>query len=543
MKTLITLSLLLFALGACSKADKMDRALDTSNSDPTAGEPGSDDPSGDDSSGADPQGSGDSGSETRKPSLAETRAKKEVVYWAHRTANAMTSFYDRDHGLWLNGDAWENPHAFIAFVDFMQLSNNRYHTYLVANEGMGYLAKNPNLASDSYQNTAWWALALIRTYDLLGDAVYLSTAVTLGDYLIANAWDDKTCGGGMWKDKAHSYLDASSTEVYIKVMAALHNRIASDKKYLDQALKAWNWFEKGPFNENGLIANYIQGSGGTCAPEPSKSYYAHNQGVILGAAAELYNATLDPVYIQKGLAFADKSMAILSKDGIFHDFREEACDKCTGGGSTYKGIYVRYLRELADVAQSEKLYSLLDKTAEKAWNGARSSQDLIGYHWGAAFDIGDLQRQIAALDLFNSQIVKPDPTNIALKAAVTSSTQCVEHHNPGDIVDGNGIAKWCANVGNPAPWIQMDLGAEKDFSQIKMINCGGGTEPLAWNTKDFTFSVASNPNGPFTDVAVVKGNEASFWNQKVKAKGRYLKLTIQNGGDGVARINEIIVEK
>jgi len=90
-------------------------------------------------------------------------------------------------------------------------------------------------------DTLWWGLVWVRAYDITGDNKYLEMAKVDADYCYE--YKDDVCGGGLWWTTRRDYKNAIPNELFIKLAAALHNRIPGDTKYLSQAVEVWNWFK------------------------------------------------------------------------------------------------------------------------------------------------------------------------------------------------------------------------------------------------------------------------------------------------------------
>ncbi len=98
-------------------------------------------------------------------------------------------------------------------------------------------------------DSGWWGLAWVAAYDLTGEARYLNAAQYVSDYMYT--YHDNHCGNGVWWRKQKDYKNAITNELFIKLAAALHNRIHGDTKYLSRAVEVWNWFQKS--GKNSLI--------------------------------------------------------------------------------------------------------------------------------------------------------------------------------------------------------------------------------------------------------------------------------------------------
>ncbi len=98
--------------------------------------------------------------------------------------------------------------------------------------------------------TAWLSKKLL--FVLAGDNKYLEVAKIDADY--SYMYKDDVCGGGLWWSTDKDYKNAIPNELFIKLAAALHNRIPGDTKYLNQAIEVLEWFKgTGMINEDSLI--------------------------------------------------------------------------------------------------------------------------------------------------------------------------------------------------------------------------------------------------------------------------------------------------
>ncbi|GAB7343674.1 hypothetical protein MBLNU457_1661t3 [Dothideomycetes sp. NU457] len=104
-----------------------------------------------------------------------------------------------------------------------------------------------------YDDEGWWALAWIAVYDLTRDTQYLDAAVSIFEDMYA-AYGTTPCGG-IWWDKAHTYVNAIANELFLSVAAHLANRVAGKKSYYVNIAKAeWAWFQNsGLINPENLI--------------------------------------------------------------------------------------------------------------------------------------------------------------------------------------------------------------------------------------------------------------------------------------------------
>ncbi|KAK3302057.1 glycosyl hydrolase family 76-domain-containing protein [Chaetomium strumarium] len=276
-------------------------------------------------------------------------------------------FFAPSQNIWSPGDPWwVSGVALTGIIDYMRKSNSSEYLDQVEKiihaqrvvlswwpRGLG------EFRADSTDDTGWWALAMIGMYDLTGNSTYLGIAIEDEVYMYGY-WSDNPCGGGLYVDIPKlTYKNAIANELYIKLAASLHNRIDGDTVYLPRAEKAWSWFQGSGMIGNGsnLINDGLTSrSDGTCFNN-QLPVWTYNQGVILGALVELYQATKNDTYLSTAQFIADAVLAAdttLVRDGVL---TEAGCSssssssssdesQCNSDQQAFKGIFAGNLAEL-----------------------------------------------------------------------------------------------------------------------------------------------------------------------------------------------------
>ncbi|MFI6424895.1 glycoside hydrolase family 76 protein [Promicromonospora sp. NPDC050880] len=329
-------------------------------------------------------------------------ARNDRNAWSRSTeaATALMMLWDQDTGLFETDGWWTGANALTAVVDNARISGMGSYRYAI---GQTY-DKNVNARQGQFRNeylddTGWWGLAWIAAYDLTGESRYLSTARADADHM--RAYWTGTCGGGVQWSTGIAYKNAITNELYIQLNAALHNRIPGDTTYLQRAREGWDWFRASGMINSGNLVN--DGLNDSCVNngEPTWTY---NQGVILGALAELHRATGDATLLEtaRDLADASTTSAALNPGGILREVNEG--DDCTSDGASFKGAYVRGLGKL-DVALPDRPYSAyLDRQADAVAANDRDALGMYGPHWAGPLVPVTAGHgcQHGALDLFNA---------------------------------------------------------------------------------------------------------------------------------------------
>jgi predicted alpha-1,6-mannanase (GH76 family) len=120
----------------------------------------------------------------------------------------------------------------------------------------------------------------------------------------------------------------------------------------------------------------------TCANN-GQTVYTYNQGLAVGAALELWRATGNAALLGRARQLADAAMnsPVLTRNGIL----TEACDgpstTCDDNGKQFKGIFMRYVMDLADTTGAPAYRGYAQRQADSIWQADRDPLNRIGQRW------------------------------------------------------------------------------------------------------------------------------------------------------------------
>ncbi|KAK5133085.1 hypothetical protein LTR08_008195 [Meristemomyces frigidus] len=245
--------------------------------------------------------------------------------------------------------------------------------------------------NDYYDDESWWALAWVAVYDVTENQQYLTTAESIFEDMKA-AYGTTPCGG-MWWDKANTYVNAIANELFLDVAAHLANRAANKSYYLEWAQTEWNWLKNsGMINAQNTINDGLDNA--TCKNNGG-TVWSYNQGVILGGLTELSRATNDKSYITTAKQIADAAISALTIDGILHDSCEPDCG---GDGSQFKGVFARNLQILQQYSPETRYATFLENNANSIWSNDRQGSEL-SLVWSGPFEApANASTQSSAMD-------------------------------------------------------------------------------------------------------------------------------------------------
>jgi predicted alpha-1,6-mannanase (GH76 family) len=308
---------------------------------------------------------------------------------ARAAAAVLVAGYDYDTAYW-KSSWWNSAVALTTVEDYAQRTgDHRYdwiinHTYTVDKVPFpaGARSSDPidgDFISRAIDDTEWWALAWIQAYDLTHQKKYLDEAVTIADY-DNGFWDTSSCGGGIWWDRERTYKNAITNGLYLRLVAALHNRIPGDTAWLARTREVSAWYlGSGMINSAGLVND---GLTSTCQNNGS-TVWTYNQGLAIGGLVEAWRATHDPADLATARHLADAALSSsLVRDGVL----AESCDAltvptCDDNQKQFKGIFTRYLGDLAGVTHSPAYRTFLQHQSDTLWADDRTSDNQLGEIW------------------------------------------------------------------------------------------------------------------------------------------------------------------
>ncbi|KAK5664066.1 hypothetical protein OQA88_280 [Cercophora sp. LCS_1] len=326
----------------------------------------------------------------------------------------MNSFYHQSEGRWSPEVAWWlNGYALQDLLDFMYKTGCRKymeqakHIIEVQKAPLSWWPQgNGSFRADSTDDTAWWALAMVRMFDITKDKQYLDLAV-LDEAYMYNYWSVEDCNGGMVQDIRHNiYKNAIANELYMLLATELHNR-TGEAAYLKKAKVSWEWFQgSGMINSDHLINDGLAKNDEEVCFNNKGPTWTYNQGVILGALTELWRATKETSYLTSAREIADAVIAsnVLTKNDTLTEICESDAVGCNNDQQIFKGIFAKYLAELSNVLKGDPYRPYLVHNAKSAFERARSKQDFYDVSWAGPFKNATLGTQASAVSLLVSLI-------------------------------------------------------------------------------------------------------------------------------------------
>ncbi|RDW66751.1 six-hairpin glycosidase-2 [Coleophoma crateriformis] len=349
---------------------------------------------------------------------------------AELALNALQTFYNTTSGLWNTAGWWNAANCLTVIGDLAALDANvvpnvtsiMANTFTAAQKTNLKLAKvltedfnvvsyygssvpstmelaqnlstiNPKgFLNGFYDDEGWWALGWIQAYDVTKNQDYLDTAAAILEDMKAGS---TTPCGGIWWDKAHTYVNAIANELYFSVASHLANRIPGNATYYTGiATKQWLFLQNsGMINSKNTINDGLVTK--TCKTN-NATVWSYNQGVILGGLVELNTAAPNASYLTTASQIAQATMASLGNSaGVLHDPCEP---NCGGDGSQFKGIFMRNLAKLQKAAPDSTILEFIATNAASVWAKDKTAQNKLGVVWDGLTGTPTAASQSSAMD-------------------------------------------------------------------------------------------------------------------------------------------------
>jgi predicted alpha-1,6-mannanase (GH76 family) len=305
----------------------------------------------------------------------------------------LQEWYNPQTGLWNQRGWWHDANALTAVIDFSRATNSIEYLPVIARTYAANVQSRV-LINKFYDDEGWWALAWIDAYDLTGNPDYLHAAGVIFDDM-TSGWDN-ACGGGIWWTRDRDYKNAIANELFLSVAAHLANRAtipAQQAGYVTWAQREWKWFQHtGMIERDHLISDGLDAQ----CQDNHKTKWTYNQGVVLGALAELSRLPGQTEVLHDAHLIADAAVLQLTDtNGVLH----ESCEpKCSGDGAQFKGIFVRNLAELNARSPDSRYTKFMVANAESLLNHSQGPDHSFGVVWSGPPGIPTSISQTSAVE-------------------------------------------------------------------------------------------------------------------------------------------------
>ncbi len=332
-------------------------------------------------------------------SKAASPTESHTGSWDQRSSLAiqsLQSWYDDQTGLYRTTGWWNTANIITTLADYSRITGSKEYIPIFQNTLSVAQKTYPGFINRFYDDEGWWALAWIDVYDLTNDPQYLTPAESIFSDM-ADGWDN-TCSGGIWWSKDKKYKNAIANELFLSVAAHLASRAKRPQgraMYRSWANREWQWFS----HSHMINADHLVNDGLNESCENNHlTTWTYNQGVIVGALAELYRTSHNPAFLSSARMITEAALSaptLIDAHGILHDPCEPDCG---ADGTQFKGIFVRNLRSLEELAPLPRYEKFVYANAESIWSGAQAPGYHLGPVWVAPFGVADASTQSSALD-------------------------------------------------------------------------------------------------------------------------------------------------
>ncbi|MFD0695869.1 glycoside hydrolase family 76 protein [Paenibacillus sp. GCM10027628] len=320
---------------------------------------------------------------SNKHNLTEVHVSEEQAPWGQRAdlaqAGLMKQYWNEKLNLFDNLSPcndlcnekfhyWWQAHGVDSLVDaYVRTGSIEYKSYLEKMH-QGILDRNGGaFPNEFYDDMEWMALAWLRAYQATGDKTYKETAFLLWED-IKTGWNEEQGGGIAWRKPQLDYKNTPANAPAVILAARLYKQFGNADD-LVWAKKIYAWQKANLVDpDTGFVwdGKNREGDG-----KIDKGWeFTYCQGVYIGAGVELYRATGENDYLADAVRTAQAA-----KNRLTSPTTGMLPSESNGDGGLFKGIFVRYLAELAleDPGQKESL-DLLFTNANSLWEYGRDGQ-------------------------------------------------------------------------------------------------------------------------------------------------------------------------
>ena len=277
---------------------------------------------------------------------------------------------------------WSYAHYWDALVDAAERRGDNAYSGTIL---MFYQLQNQRgWTDDYYDDENWITLALLHSYSLTNDPMYLNQAkFVFADIMMG--WDTTCCGahpGGIWWHKPND-SKVTAINAGAVISASELYEYTQDTTYLDFAKKTYAYWSTYMVDQT---TGHVYDGISTAGVINTTWTFTYNEGLFIGAILALHSVTQDDTMLPLAHKVAGFMLASEMETVSFGTILSDG--KCSGDGQMFKGVGARYLEQLYALDMTHIEYrDFLSRSGTAAWTLARdpASGD-ISCDWMGPFD-------------------------------------------------------------------------------------------------------------------------------------------------------------
>lgn len=285
---------------------------------------------------------------------------KILLYKFANGIDFLMTLYQNETGSWsdpgcvkpescINGAGfWFWGNAAHLLADYQKFASEGRQDYSWALDIIYEKNKVEMVTADSFDDEAWWGLAMIHFYQATNNVTYLNQAKSIVDDMVTRG-KQTVCGdGGIYWDEAHTQVGSIANELLISLSSKVALIDDPDGTYKNIAINAWAWFLNSDLlASNGLVLDHYAVTDGKCG-ELIDWTFTYNSGVILSGLVDLYQLTKDESYLDRANVHALAAIKrFTSERGINDDYPQGNPKAIAEDAFLFKGVFVENLGYLA----------------------------------------------------------------------------------------------------------------------------------------------------------------------------------------------------